>query len=114
MTREEMCEAIQRVGVLLDAFEPSKPNSWRKVGTAQGLLANVLAALEAIPTCACGNKEPLAVVKGVVWRWPVGDLLLTEVSGNVSLYPDREATDLGGERVPVTIIILPAGEAADE
>jgi len=57
MTREEMVEAIQRVGELLDTALP-RNDTCRVIGSAQGLLASVLAALEAEP---CGNKQPLAV-----------------------------------------------------
>jgi hypothetical protein len=63
MTREEMCEAIQRVGVLLDhALDAGRPlighslheDAWRDIGTAQGMLASVVAALEAEKPLATG------------------------------------------------------------
>jgi len=48
MTREEMCEAIQRVGdLLVRVLDTADAYHDRHIYTAQGLLANVLATLEA-------------------------------------------------------------------
>ena len=73
MTREEMCEAIQRVGVLLDGAldKRLKADAWRDIGTAQGLLANVLAALEA--------EKPLAEAHCRLLKEAIGKPLSTIV-----------------------------------
>jgi len=74
MTREEMREAIQRVGVLLDGAldKRLKADAWRDIGTAQGMLANVLGALEAEP-------KPLAEAHCRLLKEAIGKPLSTIV-----------------------------------
>jgi len=66
MTREEMCEAIQQVDMLLEQLSDLHPKfcDWEAIKRARANLANVLAALEAVPPCACGGKKPFDVWDG--------------------------------------------------
>jgi len=68
MTHEEMREAIQQVGVLLDDARHSR-ESWREIGTAQGMLANVLAALKAEKPLAEGWLYAISrtIPKGTIY-----------------------------------------------
>jgi hypothetical protein len=91
MTNKEMAEAIQQAISLLDgSLDPNNAEPWRDVGKAQGLLGNVIAALEA---------EPLAVVEG--WAWP--DLAAWNDDGEWIL--DLADTREDENRIPVTITI---------
>ena len=59
MTREEMCEAIQRVDMLLEQLSDLYPKfcDWEAIKRARANLANVLAALEGEKPLAEGESR---------------------------------------------------------
>ena len=58
MTREEALEFLADEMAFLEVQNLGPPE-WR----AQ--FREAVAALEAVPPCACGNRKPLAVIKGI-------------------------------------------------
>jgi len=60
MTHEEMLALAESMIQAEEAHSPPGQSGW-----VLGQLKKLYAALEAVPSCACGNRKPLAVIKGI-------------------------------------------------
>jgi len=115
MTREEACEAVQRVVSLLDgALDANNVEPWRDIGKAQGLLASVLAALER--SCPiCGGRSVLgrsSARVSVSYPAPQIPEVYACLTG-VRLFPPVSSTLDPGQWVDVLVFardVLPADE----